>query len=114
MNRIAGYLALISVILYNTGYWICEYFYADDIIKWRFLRDTLTGVVIAILVLVNFMPETKLKTASLWAFGVFCFGNLVDRLVFNISVFVWTDYVIIALASLVFLIKLKGNESDTG
>ena len=113
MKSIAGLLALIATILYATGYWICEYFYAEDIVKWRFLRDTLTGVVIAILVLLNFMPKTKLKTASLWAFGIFCFGNLVDRLLFNIGVFVISDWFLIIISISVFAYKLKGNEPDT-
>lgn len=106
-KRITEVLALLSVILYSTGYWICEYFYMDDIVKWRGLRDTLTGVVIAILVFINFMPDTKLKFATLWAFGILCFGNLVDRLLLDITVFANSDYVLIGVAVLAFIYKLK-------
>ena len=104
---IGGLLALLSVILYSTGYWICEYFYMDDMTQWRGLRDTLTGVVIAVLVLINFMPRTRLSEAALWAFGILCFGNLVDRLLFNINVFVYSDYALIGVAVLAFIYKLK-------
>lgn len=114
MKRLTGILALLSVILYATGYWICEYFYADDIIRWRFLRDTLTGFVIAVLVLLHFLPGSKLKTASLSAFGVFCFGNLFDRLIFNIGEFVWSDYFMIIAATWVFQHKLRANVSKSG
>jgi len=120
-RRISGILALFSVILYATGFEICDFFYPDvktldcctnEMVytihnEWRFLRDTLTGVVIFILVGLNFLPKTKLKVASLWALGVFCFGNVVDRLIFNISEFVDSDWVVIALAILIFIYKLK-------
>ena len=114
-RTIAGVLALCSVILYATGYWICEFFFMDDIVKWRLLRDLLTGVVIFALVIVNFLPRTRLVTASLWAFGIFCFGNLVDRLVFGISTFVGYDYLVIALAIFIFIKKIiRHDVQSTG
>jgi len=115
-NKVTEILALLSVILYATGYWICEYFYMDDIIKWRDLRDTLTGVVISILVITSLMPKTRLSNATLWAFGVLCFGDLVDRLVFNTNVFVYSDYALIVISIMVFVYKFKigHNAQDTG
>lgn len=115
MDRaVVNLLALNVLLLYPTGYWICEYFYADDINAWRSLRDTLNGVLIASLVLLTFLPKTRLKTASMWGLAVLCFGDLVDRLIFNIEVFVFSDWFLITIAAGVFLYKLKGNEPHTG
>jgi hypothetical protein len=113
-RKITNVLALSSVVLYSTGYWISEYFYWDDIVKWRSLRDTLNSIVIFILVLMAFLPRTRFKTAVFWSFGILCFGDLVDRLLFNIDVFIWTDYFLIAIAVIVFLYKYKGHEPHTG
>ena len=96
--KMAGVLAILSVVLYLTGYWICEYFYADDIIRWRELRDLLTGVVIALLVSVSFLKRTSLSRAALVAFAVLCFGNLVDRLGLGITDFRFSDYALIVVA----------------
>lgn len=106
-HRIAGVLALFAVILYATGFEICEFFYEDEINKWRSLRDTLTGINIFLLVILNFLPNTRLKIASLWAFGVFCFGNVVDRLIFDIDSFVYSDWFVIGVAILIFIHKMR-------
>lgn len=113
MKNITGILALFAVLLYVTGYQICEHFYFEDIDSWRFLRDTLTGVDILLLVLVGMLPKTRLSIASLWAFLVFCFGNIVDRLVFDIDEFVYSDWFLIAIAIMIFIFKLKGHAKNT-
>ena len=108
-RSISGILALFAVILYATGFEICEYFYYDDIDKWRSLRDTLTGLNIFLLVILNFLPTTRLKISSLWAFGVFCFGNVVDRLIFDIDQFVYSDWFVIGIATIIFIHKMRCN-----
>ena len=37
-------------------------------------------------------------------------GNLVDRLFFGLSVFVWTDVLLMLVASAIFVINWKGHE----
>lgn len=50
----------------------------------------------------------------MWSLAVLCFGDLVDRLIFNIDVFVPSDYFLIAISVGVFLYKLGRHEPDTG
>jgi hypothetical protein len=114
-RNIAGFIALFAAILYATGYWICEYVHGDDMTPWRQLRDTLNGVVIACLVVSGLMPTGRLKVASLWMFGVLCFGNLVDRWWFDITTFVGSDYWLTGTAIVIFIIKLRAkNATHTG
>lgn len=114
-HNISGFLALFSAILYASGFWICEYFYIEDMTSWRRLRDTLNGVVITCLVVSGLLPNTHLKLASLWMFGVLCFGNLVDRLGFGIFGFVTSDYGLIGTSVMIFIIKLRAkNGKNTG
>jgi hypothetical protein len=106
MRYIVGILSIFSVLLYSTGYWICEQFYLDDITEWRKLRDLLSGVVVFLLVILNFLPKNNFSNASLTAFGILCFGNIVDRTIFDITTFVGSDYWLIGTALIVFLIKI--------
>ena len=113
MKNTTGILALFAVVLYVSGFQICEHFYYDDIDSWRFLRDTLTGISIFLLVLVGLLPKSRLSIASLWALLVFCFGNIVDRLVFDIDGFVYSDWFLITIAIMIFIYKLKGHAKNT-
>lgn len=110
MNRlVSNVLAVCSVLLYTSGYSISEYFYADNMDGWTFLRNTLKGVVYLFLVLLNFLPRTVLAKSSMIVFAFICFGDLVDRLVFDISEFVNSDYAMILVALIAGVIAYKYN-----
>ena len=110
MKKLAVLLALLPLFLYPSGFWICEMLFKDDIIKWRLLRDTLKGVEVFCLCALYLLPSNRISKAAMYALFILCSGNLWDRLIFKISIFVWTDYVLIGLALVVFVIKLKGRE----
>lgn len=96
MNKelIGNVLALCCLILYSLGYQICEFFYEDNIESWRSLRDLLTGIMVFIMVNLNSLPKTKIRDSINVSFWWFCFGNLVDRLLFDIDKFVFSDYLL--------------------
>ena len=114
MRALADLLALISLLLYPSGYWICELFFEEDIHNWRLLRDTLKGVEVCFLASLGILPKTRISKSAMSALLVLCAGNLVDRLFFGVSWFIWTDYALIFLAGVVFYVKYKGYENILG
>lgn len=122
MNKtLSGVLALCSLILYTFGYSICEYFYSDDLEGWTFLRNTLKGFVYLFLAALHFIPRTSITKGCMVALCFLCFGNLADRLVFDIQSFVNSDYVLIIVALIAGVITYRidvkrilerGNDQD--
>lgn len=110
MKKLAVLLALLPLVLYPTGFWICEIFFEDDINKWRLLRDTLKGVEILCLCSIYLLPKNKIASAAMSGLLIYCLGNMVDRLFFGIHEFMWTDCVLIIGSTMVFILKLKGRE----
>ena len=95
---IAGILAIVALLLYIFGFEICEHFYKEDITQWRNLRDMLIGINMFILVILNLIPLTSFTRGVFVALCFLCFGDLVDRLIFDIQVFVNNDYILIMVA----------------
>lgn len=110
MKKLAVLLALLPLVLYPTGFWICEILFEDDINRWRLLRDTLKGVEILCLCSIYLLPKNKIASAAMLSLFIYCLGNMVDRLVFGVHEFIWTDGVLITGSTTVFILKLKGHE----
>ncbi len=91
-HKLSNTLAILSIVLYVTGYDVCEYFYAEDLVEWGKLRDLLKGICILFLVLLNFLPRTILVKGVMISFWIYCASNLVDRLGYGITTFVNSDY----------------------
>lgn len=114
LSGITNLLALCAVILYPTSFWICEFFYPGDPApkEWFVLRDLHRGIVVTALVLMNYLPRTKIRKAAMTAMLVFCVGNLIDRLVFGITTYVVYDAFVWFWAVYIFIMKIRAN--DTG
>lgn len=110
MKKLTVLLALLPLMLYPSGFWICELFFENDIDRWRLLRDTLKGVEIFALCGLNLLPRNKVSKAAMYSLLCLCVGNLVDRFIFGVHEFNWTDIVLLVGALAVFIIKLKGHE----
>jgi hypothetical protein len=108
-RNISGISAFAAMLLFPTAYWICEFFYVDDIAQWRLLRDCLHGVLILLLVISCIFMKNKLTIASLWGLSVLVFGDMVDRIFFGTYTFVWSDWPTILLALGLFIYKLTDN-----
>lgn len=116
MKHISAFLALSVTVLYPTAFWICEYMYPGikDIDSWRFLRDTLKGIEVFFLAAIYIMPKNRIAEASMYALLILCGGNLFDRFVFGIFDLIWTDYILIIMSIVIFIIKLNiPHEANT-
>ena len=109
----AALMALLSVILYATGYLICEMLYPnpEDIAKWRFMRDTLGGLVYLLLIWTYALPKSAISKAAIYAFMVLAMGDMLDRWFFRVSSYQWNDTIVIIGAIVVFFKIYKRNVS---
>lgn len=89
-------LAYASVILFGTGFWICEIIYKYDLIKWTHLRMNLISLVICGVLYVadKCATDRRLKLPLEIGIGL-SIADVIDRLCFDITTFSTNDFITI-------------------
>lgn len=98
------YLALLAVVLFCSGFWICSLVYPDyktnveALVSWWDLRISIYSLIFAICFGVAWYL-TKGVTRAVFLVGmVFCGGDVIDRYYFNINTFEFDDLLLYAFA----------------
>lgn len=96
---------ILSVILFILNYQICEVVYGDNVNNWNILNDDITHLII-LLCLVNLQLFIRNNTSFIinkW-YRIFLYiglgftsSDVIDRWIFGIRHFVWTDLIMIAI-----------------
>ena len=105
-------LALLTIVLFNSKYWICQYFYADDLISWWRLRVALDTFNFALCFLIAYKYSKGFIKDVFMVGMVFCGGDILDRYLFNINEFSYNDFLLILFA-LIILIPSYAREIKT-
>lgn len=103
---------LLAILLYCTKYWICQYFYADDLVAWWQLRVALDTVNYAMCFYIAYKFSKGFIRDVFMVGMVFCGGDILDRYFFNINEFNLNDLLLLAFA-VIYLIPSYAREIKT-
>jgi len=106
------YLALISVFLFASGYWICGVFFTPGSVNWWDLRIAIYTVIFALSFIIGYKLTIKFTKAVFLVGIVFCAGDIVDRYLFSINEFHIND-VLLYLFALIYLPRAYAREIQT-
>lgn len=91
---------ILSLLLFVSKYFICDYFYPGNDIessyKWNYLSTDMLHLNILTLLL-SIKSEEKYFKLILYVFLGFSTSDIIDRWVFGITYFVWTDLIMITI-----------------
>lgn len=107
------FIALITLLLFGTKYWICQYFYSDDLVNWWRLRVALDTFNYALCFFIAYKFSKGFVRDVFMVGMVFCGGDILDRYLFSINEFNLNDILLIAFA-VIYLFpsyarEVKGN-----
>jgi hypothetical protein len=107
-------LSFLAVFLFAFGYWICDFVYPDNLLKWWDLRIFIYTIIFGIVFWIGYeLTEGTIKDIFLVGI-VFVCGDVMDRYCFNINKFNAND-LLLFLFAIVYLIykpyarKTKAN-----
>lgn len=109
MKYLKNILIIISLVLFVGNYQICEFFHSDSIDDWWNLRKNIYSIIFFNLTLVCFLSLKGTAKSLSCVFLIFCAGDLVDRLFFEIYTFVYSDYILILLSLGIFITQSYRN-----
>lgn len=103
------YLAVIVPLFYYSSFFICEYFYAEDLINWYNLKHAIYEIQISLLLFViSFRFKRFLRLVLQFVSGLI-FNDFLDRLFFDSRTFETNDFIILSILLMCLLIKIKGS-----
>jgi hypothetical protein len=104
------WLAVITLFLFCSGYWICDLFYQNGSTAWWDMRLAIITVIICLVFITGF-TLTKGFTRAIFLVGiVFCAGDILDRYVFDIQTFSLND-LLLYLFAFYYLRKQHARET---
>ncbi len=109
------FIAILVILLFRTGYWICGCFYEKGSVPWWDLRFAIFTIVIALSMIVGYFGDKiSIITKSLFIIGfVYLGGDIVDRYCFDIQSYQWNDLLLDAFAVLYLTIKITAQYAKT-
>lgn len=94
-------LPILVVLLFPFGYWICLYFYPDDVVKFFDLRMNLYACIILLCFIVSKRSVTNKAVIFIFDTGIgMSISDVADRLYFDVTEFQKSDIVMIVLTIL--------------
>ena len=103
------YIALIAVILFCSGYWICDLFFENGTVQWWDLRFAIFTVIFALCFYIGWALSHGFTKAVFLVGMVFCAGDIMDRYIFDIQKFNINDLLLYFFA-IYYLIKTYARE----
>ena len=92
MRLFKAILAVIAVLLFPFGYWICLYFYPDDVVKFFDLRMNLYACILLLCFTVCRLQCNKKYLMFIFDIGIGMSGaDILDRLYFDVTKFEDSD-----------------------
>ncbi len=91
-------IAIAAVLLFCTGFWICELVYPNDLVAWTHLRMNLYSVLI-FLAFVSCRMGTNTKLVNtIFDVGIgVSVSDIIDRVYFDVTKFQWSDLVMLSI-----------------
>ena len=105
-------IALLTIALFCTKYWICQFIFPDDLVKWWALRIGLDTINYALCFFIAYKYSKGFIRDVFMVGMVFCAGDILDRYVFSINEFNLND-ILLFLFALIYLIPSYAREIKT-
>jgi|GEM_PF-3032358 len=102
-------LSAIAVILFCSGYWICDLLLVNGSGMWWDLRLSIYTVIFALCFTVAWKLTAGMTKAIFFTGMVFCAGDILDRYFFNIQKFHINDLALYLFAAF-YLIRAYARE----
>lgn len=102
-------LSAIAVILFCSGYWICDFLFVNGSVNWWDLRLSIYTVIFALCFWIGYRLTSGIAKAWMLVGIVFCTGDIFDRYVFNIQQFNINDLALYLFA-VFYLIRTYARE----
>lgn len=116
LSKSSEILSIIVILLFVGNYQICELFYKNDLIKWWELRTNIYAVLFA-LVLYIARVNSKGILRFILSVGIgFSVADVIDRLIFDVTVFNKADILMIILTIIISAynyVNIRSRESKT-
>lgn len=92
------YLAILAVLLFISGYWICLAVFPNNNIAFWDLRIAIYTVIFALCFIIGYQLTAGFTRAVFLVGIVFCAGDIVDRYLFDINSFHLNDLLLFLFA----------------
>jgi hypothetical protein len=100
-------LAFLILILFLGNYYICDYFYSDNIRKWWELKTNIYAIIIALAFILSSINARGICRFFLNLGVGFAISNVIDRLYFDVRTTTKEDIIMVILTILLATIDYK-------
>lgn len=97
------------LILFLSNYYICEYFYSNDITKWWQLKTNIYAIIIALAFILSGINARGICKFFLNLGVGFTVSNVIDRLYFDVTITTKEDVIMICITIITSIITFKNS-----
>lgn len=115
MRYIENITITLAVLLFDYNYNICDYFYEPASLEWWIFRTNIYAIIFFMGMCTGLFKQTYYSKTVIVIGLIYCFGDIVDRLFFNIRTFEINDLLIYASSALFIILRYaRKNKTTTG
>lgn len=97
--------AIIIVLLFRFGYWICDYFHVTGSQEWWRMRQSIYSIIFALFFAMAYYISSDYSRKVIIVGIVYCIGDIADRYYFNINEYNDNDMLLYSFAIYFLIIK---------